>query len=166
MYSSETLTAIKNALSGHRSKGLIPPSYRKRIPVDRELIPFPVTERERLELAAAQGVGTLPERIIRKWFEKAGLPVFEQQIVYGGHLRIGGGVVDFIVNIGTPPGIAIRVQGDYWHKMPDRVAKDWVQYERLVAKGYRVVDLWEGDIYEAVLGGFLDSYMKENLFGG
>ena len=158
---AHTLAAIKKALK--KRSGMIPASERITAgpPKGAHL-----TDRERCELAAdPQLPGTLPERIVRRWLMKSGLPYYEQQIAEGGHLRIGGAVVDFIVQIGRPPGIAVRVQGSYWHKLPERVAKEFVQYNRLQAKGYRVADLWEGDVYLAVLGGYLNTYLSNTIYG-
>lgn len=166
MYSQETLAAIKKALGPKRKRSLIAADERMVVKGDKNLVPLPGSERERLEQKAAQGTGTLPERIIQRWLETSGIPFFAQQIEFGGHMRVGGGVVDFVVSIGAPPGIVIRVQGSYWHTLPDRVTKDYVQRERLIAKGYRIFDAWEHDIYDAVLGGYLGSYMMENLYGG
>ncbi len=127
--------------------------------------PLP-SDDERLELAALQNdTGTLPERIVEKWLIKEGLPYQKQHAIGGGSLHVGGSVVDFIVPIGTPPGVAVRVQGSFWHTLAPRVAKDRVQYQRLIAKGFRVATLWEHDIYEAVLQGFMDRYMRQNLYG-
>lgn len=163
MYSAETLAAIKKALGKKRGTKVIPPSERITAgPPKGEHL----TERERLELAAdPQLPGTLPERIVRKWLAQSGLQYYEQQIAEGGHLRIGGAVIDFIVYIGAPPGVACRIQGSYWHLLPDRVAKDFVQANRLRAKGYRIFDAWEGDVYDAVLNGYLNSYLTNGLYG-
>jgi hypothetical protein len=46
-----------------------------------------------------------------------------------------------------------RIQGDYWHTLPDRAAGDVTQRARLLtstARGVpivKVIDIWESDIY-------------------
>jgi hypothetical protein len=50
----------------------------------------------------------------------------------------------------------LRVQGSYWHSLFNRQAKDALQQERLTAQGYTTVDAWENEVYDAVLGGYLD----------
>lgn len=125
-----------------------------------------LTDRERLEEMAAGETGTLPERLVRAWLIKSGLLFQEQQGELGGRLIIGGAIVDFVVWVGDPPGMVIRVQGDYWHSLQPRKAKDRVQYERLIAKGYRVSDLWENDIYRSALDGWFPRYMSGIVYGG
>ena len=126
-----------------------------------------LTERERLELMAAGDAetGTLPERLVRAWLQKSGLLFQEQSALNGGRMIIGGAVVDFLIYLGDPPGLVVRVQGDYWHSQEPRKAKDRVQYERLVAKGYRVADAWEHDIYESALNGWFPRYMQDLVYG-
>ena len=150
-------------LTGHKSRGLAKPKPpRSRGGFKFTALP---SKQERLEAKAAEPPGTLPERLVKAWLEKQSLPWQSQQSEMGGRLRVGGAIVDFIIYVGTPPGVVLRVQGDYWHSMEPRRSRDRTQRERLIAKGYRVVDLWEGDIYNAVLGGYLARYMRKKLFG-
>lgn len=122
---------------------------------------FP-NERERLERFAQlskNAIGTLPERIIWRWLEYREY-AFTTQYTVGA----AGARLDFLVFIGAPPGVAVRVQGSYWHSMSERVKSDAVQYLRLLAKGFRVVDLDELEIYNAVLNGNLYDWADEKLY--
>lgn len=129
--------------------------------IDRSLRAMP-SKQQRLESFALQSkdaVGTLPERIVWQWLEHRKYQFLTQYIVSGGGARL-----DFLVILGNPPGVAVRVMGNFWHKMPKRIRSDAAQMLRLIAKGYRVVDLWELDIYAAVLAGNLYSWADKKLF--
>ncbi len=91
---------------------------------------------------------TLPEKIVAPALIALGLLFQSYLNEDGGRMRLGGAVIDFKVWQGARP-IIIRVQGDYWHSMPERKLKDAAQWARLHALGYRVTDLWEQDIYRA-----------------
>lgn len=92
--------------------------------------------------------GTLPEIMVALALVWLGYQFQAQRPTDGGRLRLGGAVVDVIVFLGAAQ-VVCRVQGDYWHSLPARKLKDTVQWGRLHAKGYRVVDFWEGEIYKA-----------------
>ena len=47
--------------------------------------------------------------------------------------------------------------------MAPRKAKDAIQLQRLLARGYIVMDVWEGMIYEAALAGYLYSFLDKTL---
>ena len=125
------------------------------------------SKRDRLEAAAGNvPTGTLPERIIANWLAGRGILFTSQTPILGGALHIGGSVVDFILpTLGPPPGTALRVQGSYWHSLFNRQAKDALQQERLTAQGYTTVDAWETEVYDAVLGGYLDDYLIGLVYG-
>ena len=124
-------------------------------------------EEDKLEKAAIQGVpGTLPERIVWKWLLDNDYTFVGQYAESGGNLTVGGSVVDFVVYDIAGRPVALRVMGDYWHgpKFPWRQARDDEQYYRLTGMGYLVVDLWESDIYEAVLEDRLTPYIMGEIF--
>ncbi len=127
------------------------------------------TKSKRARLEAAAGTvptGTLPERIVANWLTGRAIPHQSQSPILGGALHIGGSIVDFVLpTIGLPPGMALRVQGAYWHSIFSRQGKDAMQRDRLIAQGYQTVDAWEDEIYEAVLGGYLDDYMIGLVYG-
>lgn len=118
-----------------------------------------------LEAAAVRpGRGTLPERIVWKWLEGQPYLFRVQQAEFGGRGQLGGVALDFVVfGIAALP-VALRVQGGYWHgPQSDRKSLDDEQAARLRMKGYLVVDLWEQDIYAAVRGDRLTSYIMERV---
>lgn len=118
-----------------------------------------------LEAAAAQGVqGTLPERIILKWLERRGYLYRVQVAELGGARSLGGMSLDFVVYglAGLP--VVLRVQGTYWHgPLMDRTALDDEQAGRLRLNGYLVVDLWEHEIYQAVLSHRLTEFVLNRI---
>jgi len=89
--------------------------------------------------------GSLPERMTRFALVKLGVPFQEQQSFRGGNSVFA--VLDFILYIGTQP-VALRIQS-YWHLELERVAWDMVQMSRLHARGMRVVDIDELELYAA-----------------
>ena len=121
-----------------------------------------------VEKAAMQGVeGTLPERIVWKWLEDEGHVYEAQQAELGGRLWVGRAVVDFVIlDMGSAP-VMVRVQGDYWHgtNYPERKARDDEQAVRLRGMGYVVVDLWEGELYEAARRERVGRYIEDEIFG-
>lgn len=118
-----------------------------------------------LERIAADPPGTLPERLVKAWLDDRHIPYTSQHVEGGGDLRLGGAVIDFLLpTLGIPPGTIIRVQGDYWHSMKERKDKDWMQYQTLVRKGYRVIDAWEGDLRDAALQGNLYTYLDNLVY--
>jgi len=105
---------------------------------------------------------TLPELIVALALLRLRLLFQAQNPELGGRLELGGGVVDFKVFVGA--GIVIvRVQGDYWHSLPERVLKDALQYDRLHRLGYRVADLWEGDLYQAWVDGRVTRLVEDAI---
>ena len=154
-------------LGSKHSVGVIAADIAPKTPKgDLGVVPFR-SRRERLEAAAGNvQEGTLPERIIANWLAGRGIMYQWQTPVAGGALHIGGSIVDFILpTVGLPPGLAMRVQGAYWHSLFSRQSRDAMQHERLVALGYTTVDAWENEVYEAVLGGYLDDYLIGLVYG-
>jgi len=124
------------------------------------------TQMESLEKAAVQGVeGSLPERIVWRWLQSQGLMFEPQYHAMGGRLTVGGAVIDFLVWGLSGVPVAIRVQGGYWHgpTFHERTIEDQIQADRLRGQGYLVLDLWEQDIYDAVLFDRLDAYIRNEL---
>lgn len=80
----------------------------------------------------------------------------------GGRLVLGGAVVDFQIYQGTVTTV-IRVQGDYWHSLPDRVLKDKAQFDLLKSRGYLVWDAWEHDVYRAWEQGRIADFVREGI---
>lgn len=160
-------------LGGRRSamrapRSLVPRSLRR---APRRSLPY---EKIRDEIMAIVGnlppeqaaqipvAGTLPEIMTALGLLWSGLQFASQISEDGGRTRLGGAVVDFKVFMGAEV-VIVRVQGDYWHSLPERVLMDVVQYERLKQMGYRVADLWESAIYEAYQEGRLAAFVMESV---
>jgi hypothetical protein len=106
--------------------------------------------------------GTLPERMVGLALVWLGYYFQFQRAEDGGRLRLGGSVVDFIVFMGGHR-IVVRVQGDYWHSLPERKRSDAMQADRLRALKYRVADLWESDINTAWVNGNLKTFVEQGV---
>jgi|GEM_PF-4774644 len=99
--------------------------------------------------AATMGRGTLPERLAEVWLRRRGIR-FESQV------DLQYARPDFVLYAVCDLGCVVwRIQGDYWHSIPERVVTDAAQVGRLfgdAVDGQRiaaVIDLWEKDIYES-----------------
>ena len=138
------------------------PAIPQPIPLKPEV---PGEARDPLEAAAVQGVlGTLPERIIRKWLDTRGYLYQIEAAESGGARTLGGMTLDFIVSGLAGPRVVLRVQGDYWHgPLMDRSSLDDEQAGRLRLSGYLVVDLWEHEIYQAVLSHRLSAFIFSRI---
>lgn len=154
-----------------RAIGGIEKGQREQLPGDVRIVARPREPGQRedvLEKAALQGLpGTLPERIIWRWLDAKNLLYQTQAVELGGRLVVGGAVVDFLVWGLAGPVVALRVQGEYWHGplKPGQQSRDDEQAGRLRTLGYLVVDLWEGEIYEAVREGRLGAYIEGKVGG-
>jgi len=109
------------------------------------------------------GGGTYPEFLVWKWLRDKGYqPDIDfrfQSSFFGGRLDLGGLVADFVIDAQIPP-LVIRVQGDYWHRLPGRAARDFFEMVRLLELGFSVVDVWEDDLMTR-----LDFTMNEAMKG-
>lgn len=106
--------------------------------------------------------GTLPEMMVA-WALIKNHWIFQSQSREGGgRLRLGGATIDFVVWLGSSK-VVVRVMGDYWHTLPERVNKDELQLQLLQLKGYRVADLWEYRIYQAWMEGRLIQYIRDEV---
>lgn len=93
---------------------------------------------------------TKPELIIRDWLDKNNIKYIAQAKVLGRYFKI-----DFLVG-----KLAIEVNGDFWHCNPSiyteptcsiqikNIEKDKDKYTYLELLGYKVLLLWESDIYD------------------
>lgn len=118
----------------------------------REQVLDAISRLSPLDQARIPTGGTLPELIVAYCLVKAHMEFLAQHPVVGGKLHLGGSVVDFLVRLGSQT-VVVRVQGDYWHSLPDRRRKDSVQFDRLKAQRFLVADLWEHDLYQAWASG-------------
>lgn len=83
--------------------------------------------------------GTLPEYAIFWALEQLGQDFTFQSSMMGGRATLGGAITDFIV----PPGLAIRVMGEYWHYAQGRgkVVIDLIQQGQLESMGFEVINI-------------------------
>lgn len=141
---------------------------RQRPPGERkiEARATPPGEREDpLEAQALQGVsGTLPERIVWRWLEYESGWLYNVEYSYAGGRRVAGGMVlDFYV-YSLFPRVVIRVQGEYWHHVRSgQRVKDDRAAQQLLQAGYRVIDLWELEIYAAALSSTVGPYITREI---
>jgi hypothetical protein len=144
--------------------GRMPRVDKGLIALKPKLLPGAVEDP--LEKRAKQGVsGSLPERIIWLWLERAGYMFQTQVSLFGGRGIKGGMIIDFYVwNMAAKP-VVIRVQGDYWHgyRRPSEMARDDEQTQKLRNYGYLPIDLWESDIYRYALMGELAKLIQRAM---
>lgn len=92
---------------------------------------------------------TLPEGLAYIWLQSQGKDFQFQAEAFGARRFFGGAVPDFMI---YETGVVWRIQGNYWHSRPERVAQDAEQKIKLansVIDGRRVtavVDIWESRI--------------------
>lgn len=95
------------------------------------------------------GGGSYPEYLVWKWLRdkgyQPGVDFQFQSSYFGGRMDLGGLVADFVIDALTPP-LIIRVQGEYWHQLPGRRARDFYEMVQLIEHGFQVVDVWEDDL--------------------
>ena len=85
------------------------------------------------------------EVIVYNWLTKHQIMFSFQSSFSGGRFELGGSVVDFTLDDML---IAIRVQGEYFHKGVEKTGTDAVQREILESQGWTVVDVWGEDILD------------------
>lgn len=104
---------------------------------------------ERAAKAMQMTRGTLPERLAEVWLRSQGVD-------YEAQVNLEFARPDFVLKRVCPGGAGVwRIQGDYWHSGPARVASDAVQKDALLRADWdgmrimAVADIWEKDIYES-----------------
>jgi hypothetical protein len=96
--------------------------------------------------------GTVPELVAMDWLDQQKIEYIYLAQIFGGHARRGGVEVDLLFEY-AGRGIAILVQGDYWHTRPEVAASDVVDRLRFLGATYhgitidKVVACWENRIY-------------------
>ena len=105
-----------------------------------------------LSLSQRFAGGSLPEWITYDWLDRNQVDFSYQVELYGGRMRRGGLLPDFVV-YGGGAAMAWRIQGEYWHTRADKRQRDFDEVARLLgqyvqgARIEQVVDLWESDVY-------------------
>lgn len=109
---------------------------------------------------------SLPERLIWAWMDSQGISYDVQLAEWGGRSLAGGTLVDFVLYGLTGQPIALRIMGDYWHgpQFPVRMRHDKQAADRLRLKGYLVVDLMEGEIYQAAQADRLTDFIMGEIY--
>ena len=97
------------------------------------------------------------ERLVYEWLTKRGIEFSFQSSLLGGRMEYGGIIIDFIL---IESGIALRVQGEYFHSGVEQEAKDREARIVLENMGFRVVDLEEQDLITN-----LDAVMERAIEG-
>lgn len=110
--------------------------------------------------------GTLPERLAIQWAIEQELNFKVQKRFFASRTMWRSITVDIVVYMyrASPKPLAIRVQGNYWHRSPGRAYEDDQQAARLTRAGYKVVDCWEVDIREAALHERMNTYMEDRIY--
>lgn len=99
--------------------------------------------------------GTVPELVCMDWLQANKYAYIYQGMLYGGRSTSGGLVPDFVVDAGGADGIAMQIQGDYWHsqRSVEKQFNDAADNLRLLGQvvgGIRigkVVGVWESDLF-------------------
>lgn len=114
-----------------------------------------------LEEAAAPTYGSLPERIIEGWLLAHGYPYRREVWMLGGAI-LGGAKVDFVVWALAPGAtLILRIMGTWIHQ--GREFMDAHQLARLLDYGYKVVDLFDEALYEAVRADRLSEFIYAQI---
>ena len=94
--------------------------------------------------------GTLPEMLVFSELVRRGLKpdldFFFQSSIFGGRMAKGGLVIDFIFE--NPPGLAINVQGEFWHRGAVTDARDLLGRAQLAGEGITLIFVDETDLYQ------------------
>ena len=108
-----------------------------------------MTTRQAVQ-APADWLGSLPEFLVFEELLRRGLrPDVDftfQANFFGGRLERGGLVIDFLFT--DPPGLAIAVQGDYFHQQQGAsvIARDRLARVQLAAEGITLIFIDESAI--------------------
>jgi hypothetical protein len=100
--------------------------------------------------------GTVPELVVMDWLQANKYHYIYQGILYGGRASAGGLLPDFVVQANGASGMALQVQGDYWHgtRGVEKQFSDAADNLRLVGQNVggirinKVIGVWESDLYK------------------
>jgi len=108
---------------GNANKGKIIPEWQKEILRQSRLRQiFPKKD-------------TKPERLLQDALKT-------ENIKFQTHVPLFGQPDIFI-----QPNLCIFVDGDYWHSLPKQIERDVLVTETLEKQGYRVIRIWEHEVY-------------------
>jgi len=83
------------------------------------------------------------EKKVYDWLTKQKILFSTQETMLAEARETGSAIVDFVL---PDKNLLLRVMGSYWHSSFESKARDILGKERLMAKGYVVVDLWEANL--------------------
>lgn len=83
------------------------------------------------------------EKKVYDWLSKRNILFMTQETMFGEAREIGSAVVDFVI---PERNLCLRVMGEYFHSGFEAKARDLLGKERLIAKGYQVVDIWGANL--------------------
>ena len=95
---------------------------------------------------------TLPEAVYMLWLEASQVEYVYQNQLYGGRLKFGGAVPDFLL---VEENVMVLVQGEYWHNpanFPGKQARDELLITKMLGTIINgvlvsaVIQLWESDV--------------------
>ena len=113
-----------------------------------------MTTTRQAQQAPADWPGSLPEFLVFEELLRRGLrpdrDFTYQANFFGGRLERGGLVIDFLFT--DPPGLAIAVQGDFFHqqKGANVIARDRLARVQLAAQGIQLIFIDESHAKEDV----------------
>ncbi len=96
--------------------------------------------------------GTLPELVALHYLKKWNVPYWYQVALFGGHMR-GGLIPDFVVNM-SGTGLAIEIQGTYWHEGFQHEEADRAANMKMLGqvvdgtKIEQVIEVWDTTLYK------------------
>ena len=123
----------------------------ERVRIAERQIGDPVLARKVIKLQDKFPLGTLPELVAMEWLDSKHHQYFYQVEVLGGR-RAGGLVPDFVLPQGGE-GLALLVNGTYWHEGFVREENDRTAKTRLLGQtvfGVRlreVVEVWDTKLF-------------------
>ena len=81
--------------------------------------------------------GSIPELLVLDWLDRNKIDYEFQVWLPDAHTRL-----DFLIH---PRAIALRIQGEYWHRPEDQ--NDRAVRYALTLMGFKVIDAFENQIY-------------------
>lgn len=153
--------AFKSKRKNKRFTPPDPPAPEQFNVVDTELrrlerlLDDPKAAKRVMSLAKRFPVGTIPELVTYDWLQQQNYPFEYQVSLFGGRRAPAGvGLVpDFVVSFDASRAIVWQVQGEYWHTRGEKEHTDVSAHVRMLgaiyngAKIWKVVEIWEDDIY-------------------
>jgi hypothetical protein len=103
------------------------------------------------KLLADNPAMTLPEALFYILLEERKISFSYQSAFDGGRAELGGVVVDFVLRMGSY-AIAVLVNGDYWHTLPQQIVRDAETKEQVLGQFFedlvigQALEIWESTL--------------------